>query len=397
MYPSTASGALGEPLQFPRIVVKQRLALHITLLVLTLLTATVVGSGLGISFYGNLPLTLDTFWNTLLRLPAEPSLLWIGLPYSLTLLGILFAHEMGHYLACRRYGIDATLPYFLPFPSLLGTLGAFIRIRSPIYTRRALFDVGVAGPIAGFVTLLPAAVIGVALSRVGHGAGLQGDWVFSTPLLLRGVEALLFPHVSPQDIYLHPVARAAWAGLLATALNLIPIGQLDGGHIVYAFFGRWHKPLSRVLIVGLVAMGYVADSWIWWVWAALLLFALRHPVICDESELGSTRVKLGWAALLILILSFTPVPVREREPAGRDTRRQPRSCCARAVSLVIEDAATATLPTILRRAGPRRSRQPELPGPFRPSASPRQRFARSRSNCQPEPSREDLPASTARA
>jgi membrane-associated protease RseP (regulator of RpoE activity) len=310
VYPSTAGGTLGEPLYLPRVVVKQRLPLHIALLVLTLLTTTVVGSGLGISFYGNVPLTLDTFWNTLSRLPAEPGLLWMGLPYSLTLLCILCAHEMGHYLACRRYGIDATLPYFLPFPSLLGTLGAFIRIRSPIYTRRALFDVGVAGPIAGFVTLLPAAVIGVALSRTGPGAALRGDWVFSTPLLLRGVEMLLFPHVPTQDIYLHPVARAAWAGLFATALNLIPVGQLDGGHIVYAFFGRWHKLLSRVLIVVLVIVGRVADSWIWYVWAALLLFALRHPVICDESELGSTRVKLGLAALVMLILSFTPVPVR---------------------------------------------------------------------------------------
>ncbi len=318
MHPSTAGRALGEPLDFPRVVVKRRLALHVGLLALTLLTTTVVGSGFGIAFYENLPPTIDAFWNILLRLPADPSLLWMGLPYSLTLLCILFAHEMGHYLACRRYGIDASLPWFLPFPVGLGTLGAFIRIRSPIYTRRALFDVGFAGPIAGFVTLLPAAVIGVALSRVAHGSALHGDVVFSTPLLLRGVEALLFPHVSTADIYLHPVARAAWAGLLATALNLIPIGQLDGGHIVYAFFGRWHKTLSRILLVVLVIIGRVADSWIWYVWAALLLFALRHPVICDESKLGPGRVKLGWAALAMLILSFTPVPVREIEqPAGK--------------------------------------------------------------------------------
>ncbi|MGA3027696.1 MAG: site-2 protease family protein [Bryobacteraceae bacterium] len=338
MYPSTAGGTLGEPLDLPRIVVKQRLSLHIALLALTLLTTTVVGSGLGLSFRENLPLTLDTFWNTLLRLPAEPSLLWIGLPYSLTLLCILFAHEMGHYLACRRYGIDATLPYFLPFPSMLGTLGAFIRIRSPIYTRRALFDVGVAGPIAGFVTLLPAAVIGVALSRTGPGAALHGDFVFSTPLLLRAVEALLFPHVPTRDIYLHPVARAAWAGLFATALNLIPIGQLDGGHIVYAFFGRWHKMLSRAFLLVLVVIGYKADSWIWWVWAALLLFVLRHPVICDESDLGPARVRLGWAALLILILSFTPVPVREIEHGTRGdshvTRLAPQKRGWRSVSHV---------------------------------------------------------------
>ena len=289
---------------------KRRLALHIALLALTLLTTTIVGSGLGISFYANLPLTLNTFWNTLLRLPGEPALLFIGLPYSVTLLCILLAHEMGHYVACQRYGIDASLPYFLPFPSLLGTLGAFIRIRSPIYTRRALFDVGVAGPIAGFLMLLPAAVIGVALSRVGPGAALHGDFIFSTPLLLRGIEAVLMPRVPVENIYLHPVARAAWAGLLATALNLLPIGQLDGGHIVYAFFGRRHKLISRVLLVVLVAVGFVTNVWIWYVWAVLLLFALRHPVICDESELGPLRVRLGLAALLILVLSFTPVPVR---------------------------------------------------------------------------------------
>jgi membrane-associated protease RseP (regulator of RpoE activity) len=310
VYPSAAGGALDEPLQFPRVMVKQRLTLHIALLALTLLTTTVVGSGLAIGFYQDLPLSLDTFWKTFLRIPAEPSLLWMGLPYSLSLLCILLAHEMGHYMACRRYGIDATLPYFLPFPSLLGTLGAFIRIRSPIYTRRALFDVGVAGPIAGFVVLLPVAVIGVALSRVSPGVVLHGDWVFSTPLLLRAIEAVLFPNVPTREIYLHPVARAAWAGLFATALNLIPIGQLDGGHIIYAFFGRWHKWLSRILLVGLVILGRVEESIIWYGWAVVLLFVLRHPVICDESELGPTRVELGLAALLILVLSFTAVPVR---------------------------------------------------------------------------------------
>ena len=317
MHPSTPGGAIGEPLYFPQVIVKRRLVLHFSLLAATLFTTTAVGSWLAAGFRANSPLTFDGFWNTLTRAPFEPALLWSGLPFSLTLLCILLAHEMGHYVTCRRYGIDATLPYFLPFPSMLGTLGAFIRIRSPIYTRRALFDIGIGGPLAGFLALMPAAVIGVALSRVGHNVALHGDWVFSTPLFLRGIELLLFPHVPASDIYLHPIARAAWAGLFATALNLIPIGQLDGGHILYAFFGRWHKLLSRIFLVALVAMGRVADSWFWYVWAVLLLFALRHPVICDESELGPGRVKLGWAALLMLILSFTAVPVRESEqPPG---------------------------------------------------------------------------------
>jgi len=318
VHPSTTGGAFGEPLFVPQVVVKRRLLLHVSLLAATLLTTTAVGSWLASGFHDNAPLTYDGFWSTLLRVLSEPSLLWSGLPFSLTLLCILLAHEMGHYLTCRRYGIDATLPYFLPFPSMLGTLGAFIRIRSPIYTRRALFDVGIAGPLAGFITLVPAAVVGVALSHVAHNAALQRDFVFSTPLLLRGIETILFPHVPASDIYLHPIARAAWAGLLATALNLIPIGQLDGGHILYAFFGRWHKVLSRVFLVALVVMGRVADSWFWYVWAVLLLFALRHPVICDESELGPNRVKLGWVALLLLALSFTVVPVRESDqPAAK--------------------------------------------------------------------------------
>ncbi len=307
---TSSSDALSEPLYLPRIAGKQRLGIHITLLALTLVTTTAVGAGLALTFQANRPLTLDDLTSVLLRLPGEPLLALSGLPFSLTLMSILLAHEMGHYLACRHYRIDATLPYFLPFPSLIGTLGAFIRIRSPIFTRKALFDVGIAGPIAGFAMLLPIAIAGVAMSHVAPGIATRSDFVFSTPLLMRAIEALLFPGVAVDNIYLHPVARAAWVGFLATALNLLPAGQLDGGHIVYAFFGRWHKLWSRIFVVFLVVLGFVTGSLLWYVWAVLLLFALRHPVICDEAPLDSKRKALGWLALAMLVLSFTPNPLR---------------------------------------------------------------------------------------
>jgi membrane-associated protease RseP (regulator of RpoE activity) len=223
---------------------------------------------------------------------------------------ILLAHELGHYFACRYYGIDASLPYFLPAPTPIGTLGAFIRIRAPIYTRRALFDVGIAGPLAGFAMLVPALAIGVAYSKVIPGIAERGDLVFGVPLIQRLMEWMIFPGVPSSNILLHPVARAAWVGILATALNLLPIGQLDGGHILYAFAGGRHKLLSRVFVFVLVLLG-IFYSRTWLVWAVLLFFfALRHPAIYDFRKLDSNRVALGLVALAILILTFTLVPIR---------------------------------------------------------------------------------------
>src|SRR5205085_12096445 len=187
---------------------------------------------------------------------AHPLVLFDGIAFSLTLMTILLAHEMGHYFACRYYGINASLPYFLPAPTLIGTLGAFIRIRSPIYTRRALFDVGVAGPLAGFAVLLPALILGLLHSKILPGVANRGDFVFGTPLALRLLEWVFFHGVSVADINLHPVARAAWVGLLATALNLLPIGQLDGGHILYSFFGQTHKLLSRLFVAAIIPIGF---------------------------------------------------------------------------------------------------------------------------------------------
>jgi membrane-associated protease RseP (regulator of RpoE activity) len=275
-----------------------------------LLTTTIVGVVLAQSFQNNRPLDFDQYLSVLGTLEARPLLLLDGLAFSITLMTILLAHELGHYFACRYYGIDASLPYFLPFPSPIGTLGAFIRIRSPIYTRQALFDVGIAGPLAGFVVLVPALIIGIASSKVVPGIAERGDLTFGVPAIQRALEWLLFPGVRSADILLHPVARAAWVGILATALNLLPIGQLDGGHILYAFTGRRHKLLSRIFVLALVPLGiFYSHSWL--VWAALLFFfGLRHPVIYDATKLDRNRTALGLAALVIFLLTFTLAPLR---------------------------------------------------------------------------------------
>jgi membrane-associated protease RseP (regulator of RpoE activity) len=275
----------------------------------TLFTTTVVGAGMMFDFQRNLPYDIDHGLNALFALRAHPSILLLGLPFSLTLLTILLAHEFGHYLACQYYGVDASLPYFLPAPTLTGTFGAFIRIRSAIYSKRILFDIGIAGPIAGFVFLLPALAIGVAFSKVIPGIAHQGAIHFGTPPLLWVLQKLIFPDVPTADIYLHPVARAAWIGILATALNLLPIGQLDGGHILYALIGEKHRVISKVFIALLIPLGFFF-WWVWLFWAAVLfLLGRRHPSIYDTSEIGLGRTKLGWVALAIFLLCFTLAPV----------------------------------------------------------------------------------------
>lgn len=288
----------------------KRYWLHLLLLVLTLMSTTVVGAGLAQSFREGRPFNFDTDLAGWTEMFHAPALLLPGLPFSLTLLLVLLAHEFGHYFACRYYGVDATLPYFIPAPTLIGTLGAFIRIRSPIYSKRVLFDIGIAGPLAGFAALLAPLIAGVALSKVVPDLGAHGELVFGRPLIERIVEWIFFPGVAATHLYLHPIARAAWVGLLATALNLLPIGQLDGGHILYSFVGEWSKVLSRLFVVALIPLGFFF-SYSWLVWAALLFFfGMRHPAIYDPSRLGPVRTRLGWVALVILLLSFTLAPIQ---------------------------------------------------------------------------------------
>lgn len=262
------------------------------------------------SFEHNRPLDIEQYVNVFSSVYAHPLLLVEGLAFSITLMTILLAHELGHYFACRYYGIDASLPYFLPAPTPIGTLGAFIRIRSPIYTRKALFDVGIAGPLAGFVVLLVALAIGIANSKVVPGIAVHGDLIFGVPAIERIMEWLIFPGVPSSDISLHPIARGAWVGILATALNLLPIGQLDGGHILYAFAGRTHRLLSKVFVAALIPMGFFY-SHSWYVWAVLLfLFGLRHPQIYDLAKMDRNRLWLGLTALAIFLLTFMLVPLR---------------------------------------------------------------------------------------
>jgi membrane-associated protease RseP (regulator of RpoE activity) len=287
-----------------------RWAVHGGLLALTLVTTTLVGVVLAEGFGKGQPIDLDSYLSVFPLIAARPGAILEGFAFSLTLLAILLSHELGHYFACRYYRIDATLPYFLPAPTPIGTLGAFIRIHSPIYSRRALFDVGIAGPLAGFIVLVPALAVGVAMSKVIPGIALQGDLIFGVPLIQRLMESLFFPGVRSVNVLLHPIARAAWVGTLATALNLLPIGQLDGGHILYAFAGTRHKLLSRLFVVVLLVLG-IFYSRTWLVWAVLLFFfALRHPSIYDLRKIGNTRVLLGIAAAVILVLTFTLIPIR---------------------------------------------------------------------------------------
>jgi membrane-associated protease RseP (regulator of RpoE activity) len=289
----------------------QRYWLHALLLLLTLLSTTVVGVGLAQSFDGKRPFQVDSGFNGYGEVWRNPSLFMHGLPFSLTLLAIYLAHEFGHYLTARYYHVDVTLPFFLPAPTLIGTFGAFIRIRSAILSKRILFDIGVAGPLAGFLLLIWPLAIGVSMSKVIPGIAVRGDLVFGTPLILRLFEMAQFGAGVPSaSIYLHPVARAAWVGLLATALNLLPIGQLDGGHILYSFLGERTKYLSRAFVVMLVPMG-LFFTYSWLVWAALLFFfGMRHPSIVDPRPLGRARAWLGIAAVVMFILSFTAAPIR---------------------------------------------------------------------------------------
>ena len=286
---------------------------HIVLFLLTLYSTTTVGGCHYLSYVvmSGAEVATATWWH----LFVMPEYLVPGLWYSLTLLGILGAHEFGHYYYCRRYNIDATLPYFIPAPvPLTGTLGAVIRIREAFPTRTALFDIGVAGPIAGFLVLVPALVIGMSMSMVVPVP--EGDSVvfLGEPLLFQWVGRMQFGSI-PQGmtINIHPMVFAAWFGMLATALNLLPFGQLDGGHITYATLGRWSTPISLVTVGLAVLMTWNSTSWMFMtlmMLVMLLLLGPRHPrVIYEDDPLPVSRYVIAVLALVMFIVCFTPVPI----------------------------------------------------------------------------------------
>ena len=288
--------------------------LHGLLLIATCFTTLVVGAQLQLNFLHNQPaFSLDESLFPLVSMMRHPAQLVLGIPFAATLMLILLAHELGHYITARRYGVQASLPYFIPAPTLIGTLGAFIRIRSRIPSRHALFDIGVAGPIAGFVVALPALVWGTLLSRWEPNLARASELQLGYPQLFR-LLAPLAQHSAVRapfpvaDIYFHPVAIAAWVGMFATALNLLPGGQLDGGHLIYALWPRAHKWISRALVVALLGMSpFLWPGWLLWA-GVLLSFGGRHPYVPPAERLGRMRGALAVLALLIFLLSFTPVP-----------------------------------------------------------------------------------------
>jgi membrane-associated protease RseP (regulator of RpoE activity) len=306
-YPLYAENGRGDSCATPLDRPHERYWLYCLLFGLTLLTTTLVGAAMQDDFNRGVPFDIEHSFELYGYFWKHPGSLLYGLPFSLTLLAILLAHEFGHYLAAMFHHVDASLPYFLPSP-FLGTFGAFIRVRSPIFSKRALFDIGVAGPIAGFVFLAPALAVGLAFSKVIPGIAHQGSMRFSVPGLEWLLERAVFPGAASGDIYLHPVARAAWVGMFATAMNLLPIGQLDGGHIFYSFFPRRHKLASIVLCLLLLPLGMLWYPWFFWS-LFLLWLGRNHPVVYDSTEVGPDRTRLGWIALLIFLLCFTWAPI----------------------------------------------------------------------------------------
>ena len=297
---------------------KQRYWLHALLLLATIFTTLVVGARMEYNFQHNLPAFSlnddDVPFFPVSWAFAQPSRLLLGVPFASTLMLILLAHELGHYLCCQYYGVYATLPFFIPAPTLIGTLGAFIRIRSPIRSRTALFDIGIAGPIAGFLVATTVLIFAMPLSKVMPLTAAHSDIDLGYPLIFRLVwnvlplSAIKAKSAALDAIYFHPTAIAAWVGMFATALNLLPGGQLDGGHIVFSIAPRAHKVVSRLTILALIPMAlYFWAGWL--IWAILLrISGMRHPMVAEWPEVAGARRWLAVFALLMLVLTFAPAP-----------------------------------------------------------------------------------------
>ncbi|MEK7332444.1 MAG: site-2 protease family protein [Nitrospirota bacterium] len=271
--------------------------LHIVLFIATFLSTLAVGA-----------LQAQPIEN----ITKDPSKILKGLPFSLTLMLILLCHELSHYIASKKHHIKATLPYFIPAPTLIGTMGAFIKMKSPITTRMALIDIGASGPIAGFIISLIATLIGLPLSQVILTKGIKGSLALGDSLLFSLLSRLILGEIPDSyDVLLHPIAFAGWIGFFVTALNLIPVGQLDGGHIAYAIMGEKHIHISKVLVPVLIVLGFFLwEGWIIW-GVLLLILGLRHPpVLYWETPLDKNRRAIGWITAIIFIITFIPMPFK---------------------------------------------------------------------------------------
>ncbi|HWC17834.1 MAG TPA: site-2 protease family protein [Terriglobales bacterium] len=292
--------------------VRRKYWLHALLFLATIFTTLIVGARFQYNFASSAPQfsTDDDFLPVMWTL-QEPSRLLLGIPFSTSLLCILLAHEMGHFLLAKRHHVYATLPFFLPAPTVIGTFGAFIRIRSPIPNREALMDIGVAGPIAGFLVAVPILIVSLFLSRpLGHPSELP----LGLPLIFPALWKILHLGGPLSQVNLHPMALAAWVGMFATALNLLPAGQLDGGHIVYSIFPRLHRRATRLTAIALLPMGFFLWGG-WLLWSAVLFLPwMHHPPLSQRPEIGRSRKLLGIAALLIFGLSLAPVPFAGHSP-----------------------------------------------------------------------------------
>jgi len=293
------------------IVVAQRGVLHamrsnpvvnLVLLIATMLTTLFAGAAFADV---NSLSVLRTAWNTGAWERLIPVMV-AGAPFALTLLFILGVHEMGHYVAARIHGTQVTLPYFIPIPFGLGTFGAFIQLKSPVENRKALFDVGVAGPLAGFVVAVPLMIVGLLQSHV---VPAVGEAHLGSSILVRWLVQLFMPHAAHQAIDLSPMAIAAWFGLLVTGFNLLPLGQLDGGHITYAALGKAARPLAFIVFAGLLVLGMTVWSG-WYIWAFFaLLTGLGHPEpLNDITPLDGWRKLLALVTFVIFLLVMTPKP-----------------------------------------------------------------------------------------
>ena len=298
----------------PRRPSTKSLLLACLLFLVTLCTCLVAGTHFAIAYAHNEAVSWDEFVGAFTLIYRHPLALAAGLPFALTLLAILLAHELGHFFACRHHHIHSSYPFFIPFPTLIGTLGAFILIRSPIRTTRALFDVGASGPLVGFIVAVPALVYGIVHAKFIPGLSVPAEnkIILGAPLILQLLAPIFHHGANAANLLLHPVGRAAWVGLFATSLNLLPAAQLDGGHIVRSISQYAHRMSSILLPVLLALLGF--RYWPgWYLWAAVLIgiHFLRTLPIYNPEPLGSRRLAAAFLSLLVFALSFMPAPFLE--------------------------------------------------------------------------------------